>query len=193
MNVQRRPEGQTYDPRNQDYENRGRFAERHATRRRTVFLWWRGPKSIVDHPKVIAAVEAGLIDEDDVWADEAKRHAAVPFRHVRIMGPTNAFGKACPERLERVYVFGPEPWEFAQEVLESDARQIMKGPSRREFQVMKATTLSEAQEEVWKILFPDKPVDLSGEFLLACTLLDGLGLDSADLMRLAVPAVNGGR
>lgn len=173
-------------------DHRGKRLANVGTRRRTVFVWWRGPKSIVDHPKVLAAVEAGLIDDEDVWADEYKRVIANPYHATRIMGPTNVYGAQCPERLERVYVWGPEPWEMCQEVLTSDADQILRGPSRKEFQLMRATTITEAQEEVWDLLFPQEQEQTGREFTLACRLLDGIDMPLHQLMEFAVPVARGG-
>jgi hypothetical protein len=156
--------------------------------RNTVFLWWRGQRSIVENPKVIAAVKAGTIDEDDVWADEHKRNPGLPYHGERYMGPTNIYGAPCVERLERSYKWGPEPWEMVQEVLASDARQILRGPSRKEFELVKATNHQQAQEYVYGQLFaPLRDQRLSDEFVVAEHLIAALGMNLDDLMKISMP------
>ena len=140
-----------------------------------VFLWWRGKKSIVDHPKILAAKAAGIIDDQDIWDDEKKRVPGMPFVDTRHMGSVNHIGQETETKLERVYQFGPLPWDMVQKVLASDARIIMKSASAGEFKLVKAATYAEAQDYVVGQLLIPHGADVSKDaFTLGGNLMDSL-------------------
>ena len=160
--------------------------------RREVYLRWVGLRSPVGTERTAARRSVGEIDEEDVWNAEKWRGdngmAATPFRAERLMGPTNVYGVPNEERLERVYRFGPAPWDFIQAVLESDARQILRGPSRREFRLVRAGSLEEAQEEVWRELMVPIAETINDDDAILVVPMNTIGeMTSAEIRRAAVP------
>lgn len=154
-----------------------------------VFLRWKGQKSVVDHPKVLEGIRTGRIDEDDVWESERRRVPGMPYANMRLMGSQNHMGAETETRLERTYKWGPEPWEFVQKVLASDARIILASSSKHEFELVRAKDLQEAQDIVFELLWVahDHDVDYDHDFVMGGMLLDSLDTSGTEFEKLKRP------